>query len=146
MEYEDGTVEAQTLLLPHQKKRIQLRNTIAEDCVTMKFDRLVAGGVVTVNTTSQKPGDKVLVKYHGGDTMAVEDSGRGMGVSGWVPASGGASKDPHVGLLHGEICRVCEFKKKGRESGAVRIKNEETQAALDQQRRGPRPGALLHED
>ena len=70
----------------------------------------------------------------------------GMGASGWVPASGGASKDPHVGLLHGEICRVCEFKKKGRESGAVRVKNEETQAALDQQRQRPRPGALLHED
>jgi len=138
VEYQDGMVEERTLVLPHQKKLIRLKDTIVENIVRMKFDMMTAGGgVATINTTSQKKGDKVLLKYHGGGTVAVEDSGKGiMGTksSGWFPASGGGTKDPHADFVNGELCRVCEFKKMGRADEATRIKNEETLAILTQRR------------
>merc|ERR1719400_200883 len=117
VEYQDGTVEEQTLVLPHQKKSIRLKDTIVENIVRMKFDMLTAGGgVATINTTGSYAGDKVLLKYHGGGAVAVEDGGKGIfgtKSSGWFPASGGSTKDPHADFLNGELCRVCEFKKMG---------------------------------
>jgi len=147
VEYQDGTVEEQTLVLPHQKKSIRLKDTIVENIVRMKFDMLTAGGgVATINTTSQKKGDKVLLKYHGGRAVAVEDSGRGFtGTkrSGWFPASGGGTKDPHADFVNGELCRACEFKKMGRADEATRIKNEETLAILTQRRQAAIQGSRV---
>ena len=147
VEYQDGTVEEQTLVLPHQKKSIRLKDTIVENIVRMKFDMMTAGGgVATINTTSQKKGDKVLLKYHGGGAVAVEDSGKGFSgtkSSGWFPASGGGTKDPHADFVNGELCRACEFKKMGRADEATRIKNEETLAILTQRRQAAIQGSRV---
>ena len=147
VEYQDGMVEELTLVLPHQKKLIRLKDTIVENIVRMKFNMMTTGGgVATINTTNQKKGDKVLLKYHGGGAVAVEDGGKGIfgtKSSGWFPASGGGTKDPHADFVNGELCRVCEFKKMGRADEATRIKNEETLAILTQRRQAAKQGSRV---